>query len=78
MVHADHLARPIIVTNGTRTSVWQAVWRRWDDAQSLTGSLTLDMRFPGQLFQIESGLHYNWHRHYDPVTGRYTQPDPRA
>ncbi len=23
-----------------------------------------------------SGLHYNWHRHYDPSLGRYTQPDP--
>ena len=42
----------------------------------LSGTLTLDLRFPGQLYQIETGLHYNWHRHYDPVTGRYTQPDP--
>ena len=32
--------------------------------------------FPGQWFQLESGLHYNWHRHYDPTTGRYVQPDP--
>ena len=36
----------------------------------------LDARFPGQWFQIESALHYNWHRHYDPTLGRYTQPDP--
>ncbi len=36
----------------------------------------LDARFPGQWFQLESGLHYNWHRHYDPTLGRYTQPDP--
>ncbi|MFO1121921.1 MAG: RHS repeat-associated core domain-containing protein [Hyphomicrobiales bacterium] len=76
MVHADHLARPILVTDGSRAPVWQAVWRPWGDAQSIAGTLTLDMRFPGQLFQIEAGLHYNWHRHYDPVTGRYTQPDP--
>jgi hypothetical protein len=25
---------------------------------------------------MEAGLHYNWHRHYDPTLGRYTQPDP--
>ncbi|MEQ1713400.1 MAG: RHS repeat-associated core domain-containing protein, partial [Hyphomicrobium sp.] len=37
---------------------------------------TLNARFPGQWFQVESGLHYNWHRHYDPTIGRYTQPDP--
>ena len=36
----------------------------------------MDLRFPGQWFQPEAGLHYNWHRHYDPSTGRYTQPDP--
>jgi RHS repeat-associated protein len=39
-------------------------------------SATMDLRFPGQLFQLETGLHYNWHRHYDPKTGRYLQPDP--
>ena len=28
-----------------------------------------DLRFPGQWFQLETGLHYNWHRHYDPKIG---------
>ena len=37
---------------------------------------SLNARFPGQWFQSESGLHYNWHRQYDPSIGRYTQPDP--
>ena len=41
-----------------------------------TGAATLDARFPGQWFQAETGLHYNWHRSYDPTLGRYTQPDP--
>ncbi|MEQ1712206.1 MAG: RHS repeat-associated core domain-containing protein [Hyphomicrobium sp.] len=43
---------------------------------TITGSETLNARFPGQWFQVESGLHYYWHRHYDPTIGRYTQPDP--
>lgn len=32
--------------------------------------------FPGQYFDQESGLHYNYFRDYDPRTGRYIEPDP--
>ncbi|MFB7075614.1 RHS repeat-associated core domain-containing protein, partial [Streptomyces sp. NPDC056290] len=34
------------------------------------------LRFPGQYFDAESGLHYNYFRYYDPVSGRYISPDP--
>jgi RHS repeat-associated protein len=33
-------------------------------------------RFPGQIVDAESGLYYNWHRFYDPETGRYISADP--
>ena len=34
------------------------------------------LRFPGQYEDAETGLHYNHHRYYDPVTGSYLTPDP--
>ena len=64
------------MTDGSKAAVWSAVWSPWGAAQSITGSATLNARFPGQWFQVEAGLHYNWHRHYDPTLVRYTQPDP--
>ena len=37
---------------------------------------TTDLRFPGQLADSESGLHYNYFRDYDPSLGRYVESDP--
>ncbi|MFG1610226.1 DUF6531 domain-containing protein [Actinoplanes sp. NPDC049265] len=34
------------------------------------------LRFPGQYFDAETGLHYNRFRYYDPATARYLSPDP--
>jgi len=38
--------------------------------------VTLNIRLPGQYYDEETGLHDNWHRTYNPGTGRYLQPDP--
>ncbi len=76
MVHVDHLNRPVRMTNSAKASVWDVIYTPWGAFHSATGAQTLNARFPGQWFQLESGLHYNWHRHYDPSLGRYTQPDP--
>jgi RHS repeat-associated protein len=34
------------------------------------------VRFPGQYYDEEAGLHYNYFRHYDPNIGRYLSSDP--
>lgn len=75
-VHVDHLDRPALMTKAAKAAVWKASYEPFGAVRSITGSAALDLAFPGQWFQLESGLAYNWHRHYDPTTGRHTQPDP--
>ncbi|MGW6733469.1 putative T7SS-secreted protein [Streptomyces sp. NPDC055013] len=54
----------------TRTTLWgTTTWNR-------TASAYTPLRFPGQYFDPETGLHYNFHRHYDPETARYFTQDP--
>jgi RHS repeat-associated protein len=77
-VHPDHLNRPSRKTDANQTVVWDAYYWPYGQVRAITGTATNNLRFPGQYFLAESGLHYNWHRHYDPTIGRYTQADPIA
>jgi RHS repeat-associated protein len=49
---------------------------RFGAVDVIVGPASNNLRFPGQYFLLESGLHYNWYRHYDPTLGRYVQADP--
>ena len=74
-VRTDHIGRPSFATDDTGTIVWEANYLPFGGVQTTTGS-PIELRFPGQWFQSESGLHQNWMRDYDPTTGRYLQADP--
>jgi RHS repeat-associated protein len=39
-------------------------------------SLSFNLRMPGQVFDVETGYHYNTFRDYEPGTGRYLESDP--
>ncbi len=75
-VHADHRGAPQKMTDDTRTVVWDAAFTPFGEEDSTIGAETNNWRFPGQYTDDESGLSYNWHRHYDPAIGRYLQSDP--
>ena len=74
-LHTDHLATPRSATDETGVVVW--TWN--SDAFGSTdasGSVTVNLRFPGQYYDSETQLHYNWNRYYDPRVGRYITSDP--
>jgi RHS repeat-associated protein len=75
--HNDHLGTPQKMTAVNGAVVWGAQYEAFGKA-SVDGSSTIinNLRFPGQYFDQETGLHYNFHRYYDPVSGRYFRVDP--
>ena len=72
----DHLGTPQQLVSATGTVVWQAAYLPFGKAQIGVADVVNNVRFPGQYFDAETGLHYNWHRFYDPSTGRYINADP--
>jgi RHS repeat-associated protein len=81
-IHADHLNTPRRISRPTDNMVmWQ--WEPEPFGHALpnenpagAGPFVFNLRFPGQYFDAESGLFYNYFRDYDPSTGRYVQSDP--
>lgn len=76
-IHTDHLGTPIVMTDQFRQVAWRADYSPFGKASIRDGATAeLNLRFPGQYFDLETGLHHNYYRDYDPVTGRYLQSDP--
>jgi RHS repeat-associated protein len=82
-VSTDQIGAPRVITRQSDEAI---VWR-WDSAEafgatapdqnpSSLGTFSFNQRFPGQVFDAESGLFQNWNREYNPRIGRYMQSDP--
>ena len=57
--------------------MWSAKYRAYGNLAALdVAEIDNPLRFQGQYFDAETGLHYNWHRYYNPGTGRFLTPDP--
>ncbi len=84
-IHPDHLGSPRKVVQASNNTVvwnWPILNNPFGEAapnQDPDGDSTdfvLNLRFPGQYFDVETGLHYNYFRDYEPGTGRYVESDP--
>jgi RHS repeat-associated protein len=74
-VHNDQLGANKL-TDTQRNIVWQGKRQPFGTTEVVAGEEEFNQRFPGQYFDEESGLHYNYFRDYDPSTGRYIQSAP--
>jgi len=81
-IEVDHLNTPRLVTDAAGAAVW-----KWDQQEpfginvpdenpSGIGTFDLPLRLPGQYFDKETNLAYNYFRDFDPGIGRYVKSDP--
>ncbi|TWR82895.1 RHS repeat-associated core domain-containing protein, partial [Pseudomonas saxonica] len=71
----DHLGTPQELTDSGGKIVWSAYYRAYGNIVKFDiNEISNPLRFQGQYYDEESGLHYNRHRYYNPNTGRYLTP----
>jgi RHS repeat-associated protein len=75
--HTDQIGTPLEVTDVDGSIVWQATYKAWGEIEALAvNEVEQNLRFQGQYFDDETGLHYNTFRYYDPGVGRFITQDP--
>ncbi|MFF8974816.1 RHS repeat-associated core domain-containing protein, partial [Streptomyces sp. NPDC014995] len=76
-IATDLVGTPTELVDASGEITWRARSTLWGTtAWTRSSTAYTPLRFPGQYYDPETGLHYNLFRHYDPETGRYTSPDP--
>ncbi|WNO11135.1 RHS repeat-associated core domain-containing protein [Teredinibacter sp. KSP-S5-2] len=75
--HLDHLGTPQELSNAKGKIVWKARYKTYGNvAYKEVDDIDNNIRFQGQYFDEETGLHYNRHRYYDPSVGQFITQDP--
>jgi RHS repeat-associated protein len=78
----DHLGTPQELTDCEGKVAWSAQYKAWGQAKeaiseaAYKAGIRNPIRFQGQYFDEETGLHYNRHRYYNPNTAGYLTQDP--
>ncbi|WP_408608376.1 RHS repeat-associated core domain-containing protein [Desulfogranum mediterraneum] len=73
---SDHLGTGQLLVDANQQLAWQGEAEPFGATRVVIDQLGNNLRFPGQNYDFKTGLHYNWHRYYDPSTGRYISADP--
>lgn len=79
-LETDHLGTPRVAAD-RRSSARLWSWDYFGSAfgeHAASGSIDVNLRYPGQTFDAETGMHYNYFRDYDPAVGRYLESDPKG
>ena len=77
-VLSDQIGQAQKLLDASAAVIWDRIATPFGETHAVITGLEGDepTRFPGQRFEQLTGLHYNFHRHYDPSLGRYIQADP--
>lgn len=75
--HLDHLGTPRELTDDQGKVVWKVRYKTYGNvAVKEVEEVENNLRFQGQYFDEETGLHYNRFRYYNPNTGQFITQDP--
>ena len=79
--HTDQAGLPRELTGMAGELVWRADYRAWGNTLRVETADQAEpvhqpLRFQGQYYDAETGLHYNRFRYYDPDAGRFVSQDP--
>lgn len=66
---------PSYITDSSQNVVWSTQYQPYGPTTP-TGTLTQNIRLPGQYYDSETTLNYNGMRDYVPTWGRYLESDP--
>ncbi|MEW2291033.1 DUF6531 domain-containing protein [Streptomyces sp. NPDC047841] len=73
----DLVGTPTELVDDSGTIAWRSRATVWGTtAVNPDATAHTPLRHPGQYSDPETGLFYNFFRHYDPETARYVSPDP--